>query len=63
MNMVKELMENESFPQLFLISHYSECHEIFSNAEVCLLCDKNIQLENSKLQLKVNHHVKIEKNE
>lgn len=61
MNMVKELMENESFPQLFLISHYSECHEIFSNAEVCLLCDKNIQLENSKLQLKVNHHVKIEK--
>lgn len=34
---------------------------LFSNAEVCLLCDKNIQLENSKLQLRVNHHVRVEK--
>lgn len=59
--MVKELMEENAFPQLFFISHYSECHEVFSNAEVCLLCDKNIQLESSKMQLRVNHHVKIEK--
>ena len=62
-NMIKELMEQEAFSQMFFISHYSECHEVFSNAEVCLLCDKNIQLENSKLQLRVNHHVRVEKNE
>lgn len=61
-NMIKELMEQEAFSQMFFISHYSECHEVFSNAEVCLLCDKNIQLENSKLQLRVNHHVRVEKN-
>ena len=62
-NMIKELMEQEAFSQMFFISHYSECHEVFSNAEVCLLCDKNIQLENSKLQLRVNNHVRVEKNE
>jgi hypothetical protein len=62
-NMIKELMEQEAFSQMFFISHYTECHEVFSNAEVCLLCDKNIQLENSKLQLRVNHHVRVEKNE
>jgi energy-coupling factor transporter ATP-binding protein EcfA2 len=42
MNAIKTIMDQNSFTQLFMVSHYSEAYSAFTNAEVCVLCPKNV---------------------
>jgi len=41
---IRWLMENGNFPQLFMISHFIAVHGSFTNAELCVLDDRNIAL-------------------
>lgn len=53
---VKALIEQQSFTQLFMISHYMATHGQFTNAEICVICPLNITLPEST---KYNQHVSI----
>lgn len=55
MQMVKLLIESRRNSQMFMISHYVSGHGAFTNAEVCLLNDKNIINKPSRF----NEHVII----
>lgn len=54
MNAIKTIMEQNTFSQLFMVSHYSEAYTAFTNAEVCVMCDKNVAIPGV-----VNKHVNI----
>lgn len=54
MDAIKNIMEQESFSQLFMVSHYVESHGSFTNADVTVLCSQNITLSKN---LKYNEHV------
>jgi hypothetical protein len=54
-NLFKNLMDTNSFSQLFLISHYESVYGAFTNADICVLDSNNIVLPN-----KYNEHVIIE---
>lgn len=41
-SMIKNIMETQSFTQLFMINHYSEEYGSFTNAESCVLDSNNI---------------------
>jgi len=53
---VKALIEQSSFTQLFMVSHYMATHGAFTNAEICVICPKNISLPEAT---KYNQHVSI----
>jgi hypothetical protein len=55
MQMIKLLIESRRNSQMFMISHYVSGHGAFTNAEICLLNDKNIVNKPSKY----NDHVTI----
>lgn len=53
-DMIKSIMEQQSFTQLFMISHYADGYGAFTNAEVCVLDERNIVVPTV-----YNKHVKI----
>lgn len=54
-NMIKSLIEQQTFSQLFMISHYEASYGALSNAQVCVLNGMNITVP--KLKTPVNSHV------
>lgn len=42
--LIKSLMENYSFTQLFMVSHYFNIHGAISNAEICVLNNENLNV-------------------
>lgn len=54
MSVVKTLMEQQSFSQLFMVSHYEGNHGALTNAEVMVLCPQNITVP-----AKYNQHVEL----
>jgi ribosomal protein S15P/S13E len=54
--MIKTLMEQHSFSQLFMISHYASTHGAFVNAEIAVICSTNIVLPTKD---KYNTHVEL----
>ena len=52
--LIKSLMDNYSFTQLFMVSHYLTMHGAISNAEVCVLNSENLNVIGE-----YNHHVKF----
>lgn len=54
MSAIKTLMEQSSFSQLFMVSHYEGNHGTLTNAEVMVLCDLNISVPSV-----YNTHVQI----
>lgn len=55
---VKNLVEEQHFTQLFIISHNLEFHGAFPNAQVCVLDGENIMLP---ANMKYNEHVQFVK--
>lgn len=55
---IKALMEQHSFPQLFMVSHYESTYGALSNAEICVLNGANITVPEGTM--KVNEHVMME---
>ena len=53
---IRWMMENGNHPQLFMISHYMQNYAAFSNAEICVLDDRNITLPSGR---EFNKHVSI----
>lgn len=53
-NCVKNLMEQSSFTQLFMVSHYETSYSAFTQAEVCVLDKANIVVP---VTMKYNQHV------
>jgi len=53
---IKWDMDNTNCPQLFMISHYAVGHSAFSNAEVCVIDNRNVVLASD---LTYNKHVNI----
>lgn len=54
MVLIKSLMEQQAFPQLFMVSHYASTHGSMTNAEICVLDPSNITVPT-----KYNQHVVI----
>ena len=54
---IKELMEMKSFTQLFTVSHYEATYGSLTNAEICVLCSKNISIPTNAVY---NEHVMID---
>lgn len=54
---IKALMDQMSFSQLYVVSHYHSNYGAFANAEVCVMDKTNITLSST---LKYNEHVCIE---
>lgn len=54
MAVVKALMEQQSFTQLFMVSHYEGNHGALTNAEVLVLCGANITVPT-----KYNQHAEL----
>jgi len=54
---VKSLMDQHSFTQLFMISHYENSYSSLTNAQVCVLCSNNIVIPKDSI---INQHVIIE---
>lgn len=55
---VRWMMENGNYPQLFMISHHASNYTSFTNAELCVLDDRNIALPSGKeynKQVTINH--------
>lgn len=50
--LIKNLLDNYSFSQLFIVSHYLTLHGALTNAQVCLLNDTNLSVSTV-----VNKHV------
>lgn len=57
MHVIKSLMDQKPFTQMFMISHYESTHGSFTNAEICVLCPDNIT---TPAESKYNQHVTIE---
>lgn len=53
---IKNLIDNNLYEQYFMISHYADSHEVFNHAEVLMLCDKNVKIDNPVLRHRVNSH-------
>ena len=53
---IKILLEQKAFTQLFVISHYHEGYSALSNADICVLSNLNVTVPNSN---NVNKHVSI----
>jgi ABC-type hemin transport system ATPase subunit len=53
-NCIKNLMDTQSFSQLYMISHYESGYGSFTNAQTCVLDAKNITVP-----AKYNEHVTI----
>lgn len=53
---IKNLMDQQPFTQLFMVSHYESSYGAFTNAEICVLCPNNITVP---VQAKYNQHVVI----
>ena len=53
---IKNLIDNGLYEQYFMISHYADSHEVFNHAEVLMLCDKNVKIDNPVLRYKINNH-------
>lgn len=51
---VKKLIEQKNFSQLFMISHYESMFGSFTNAQMCVICETNIVVPSS---FKYNQHV------
>lgn len=43
-NIIKWMLDNQPYSQLWMISHYEETITAFKNAEICVLCPNNIVL-------------------
>jgi hypothetical protein len=56
---IKSLLEQNIFNQLFLISHDYGQYGGLSNCEICVLDNENLNIPS--LSNKVNNHVKIER--
>lgn len=56
MHTIKALMEQQSFSQLFMVSHYESTYGSMTNAEICVLCSTNITVPGGA---KYNQHVSI----
>ena len=54
MHFVRSLVETKRCSQLFMISHYAASHGIFTNAEICVMDDRNIHLPTT-----YNNHVTL----
>lgn len=57
MHVIKSLLDQKPFTQLFMISHYESTHGSFTNAEICVTCPNNIT---TPAESKYNQHVTIE---
>jgi hypothetical protein len=55
-DVVKRLMDEKPFSQLFMISHYADTYGSLTQAEICVLCPANITIPKT---LKYNQHVSI----
>lgn len=53
---IKSLMDQRPFTQLFLVSHYEASYGALTNAQICVLCPTNITVP---LEHKYNQHVVI----
>lgn len=54
---IKALMDQRSFEQLFMVSHYAASHGSFTNAQVCVMCPNNITVPAG---FQYNQHVTME---
>lgn len=54
--MMKNLIERDPFTQLFVVNHYDSIYGALTNAEVCVLCDSNIDIPKNTTY---NQHVRI----
>lgn len=55
--LVKNLIDQYAFNQLFMISHYLTLHGAITNAEICVLCENNITVPE---HTRYNLHVTME---
>jgi DNA repair exonuclease SbcCD ATPase subunit len=55
-NALKWKVDNSNCPQIWMISHYAPNYSAFSNAEMCVLDDRNVVLSSGRVY---NEHVKI----
>lgn len=55
-NAIKAILEQLSFSQLFMVSHYESGHGVFTSAETCVLCNVNIATPASG---EYNQHVEM----
>lgn len=55
-NAIKAILEQLSFSQLFMVSHYESGHGVFTVAETCVLCNINIATPASG---EYNQHVEM----
>lgn len=53
-NAIKTILDQLPFSQLWMISHYQDSYQTFTNAEICVLCDSNIVLPSKE---QYNKHV------
>lgn len=56
-HVIKSLMENYNYSQLYLVSHYASSYGAFNNAEICVLDKRNLALPSTMVY---NQHVTIE---
>lgn len=54
-NIIKALIEQHVYPQLFIVSHSFEQYSALSNADICVLNNMNILVPKSNTE--INHHV------
>ncbi len=54
MQVIKNLMEQKPFTQLFMVSHYEASYGSLTQAEICVLCAANITIPPS---MTYNKHV------
>lgn len=54
--MMKNIIERDPFTQLFVVNHYDSIYGALTNAEVCILCDSNIDIPKNTTY---NKHVRI----
>jgi ABC-type Mn2+/Zn2+ transport system ATPase subunit len=58
LEMIKSLMDKQPFTQLFIVNHYNSIYGALTNAEICILCDNNIDIPKDSIY---NRHVEIVK--
>lgn len=56
-HVISNLITQSNFQQIFIVSHFENCYGSLKNAEVLVLCDKNIVLPKGTVY---NQHVEIE---
>lgn len=55
-NVITTLIAQSSFSQVFVVSHFENCYGSIANADITVLCSKNIILPKNTIY---NHHVEI----